>query len=400
MATRYLRVNPGDLIKATFVNSLLDALEKLEDRVTVLEQLTTSSGPPVFIDEVNPQGTLELGANVTLKGRNFSTPASSNKVSVDGIPITNFDAFSSSTQMGFNIPLTLSVTKETTAQIVVFNAEGGLPGARTIQVKPKAVVPSGGVIVKYFAHELESPSSSDLAPVVAKGQTWLFTFVVTISSNQPARMLFTPTVVLSGPAGGSAWTVKILKDDKSETDSIPLDIAATSPSGMQKTVAVRLRIPNDAVNAAIGTVTLTVKETTPGTQVTSGNDRAIATIGVKIPDPVSTISVTLANASLGAQIAADSVQFKKNQLGAVRFSISTKEVGSHTMKVEARDATGWTIDSGSANLPPVNGPTDFSPTVAFTAGPTAVSPNALLFTITHVQKQLSVQFVQTVTVVP
>jgi len=209
-------------------------------------------------------------------------------------------------------------------------------------------------------------------------------------------MLFTPSVGVSGTAGGSPWAVKILRDDKSEASSIPLDVGATGPGGFQKTFTVRLLIPSDAPNGAIGTVALTATETTTGTQVTPGNDQALATVGLKIPDPVTTITATLANASAGASVVAGSVQFTKGVLGVLRFSMNTKEAGQHNLKVEARDDAGWTIDPGSVNLQPITGPGTFTITVAFTATGT-VKASAIVLTITQVDKQLTVKYVQTVT---
>src|SRR4051812_15561766 len=99
MATQFQRVQPGDLITASMMNTLFDGFDSLEARVAALEAGGDGTSPPseigaVVIANVTPQ-PVQAGSSLTITGHNFGFSSGGQSVLFNGVPALDFKAGSS-----------------------------------------------------------------------------------------------------------------------------------------------------------------------------------------------------------------------------------------------------------------------------------------------------------------
>ena len=154
------RVKAGDLITDDLMNRILDKLDSLEARVSKLE-VVGPGGSVVAITDIFPAGSLQIGQEVQVLGRNFVLPVTLNTVSVDGIIIQGFNPGSDNTRLIFNIPAIQGAPKDVILKITNQNGRD----FRTINILPSSL--SGNIDV-----------------------SWLSVTPQTITQNQPATFLY------------------------------------------------------------------------------------------------------------------------------------------------------------------------------------------------------------------
>ncbi len=82
-------VDPGDLITATFINNVIDALDTLQEQIDAIGSGPAPPGAPVIIS-VQPSQGVAAGAEMTIIGENFAVPAVVNTVKLDSTELIDF----------------------------------------------------------------------------------------------------------------------------------------------------------------------------------------------------------------------------------------------------------------------------------------------------------------------
>lgn len=100
-------VRPGDVISSSLMNYILDKLSELDGRVGDLEG-GSSGGGQVAITAFNPPNQVEVGQLLTIIGSNFAYPPGGNSVTIDNTPVATFEPDSTSAQLRFVVPRSIS----------------------------------------------------------------------------------------------------------------------------------------------------------------------------------------------------------------------------------------------------------------------------------------------------
>src|SRR5258708_3143992 len=99
------RVAPGDLITADLFNSMIEELDILKQKI---EASSTENDAVVITDLIPPSGTLQLGQQLQVLGRNFRFTSGGLKVYLDDTAITTFES-ATDEKLVFIIPTTISL---------------------------------------------------------------------------------------------------------------------------------------------------------------------------------------------------------------------------------------------------------------------------------------------------
>lgn len=400
MAQEFNQVHPGDLITSSFMNSVLNKLETLEDRVAALEAGGGggSEAPRLMITEVNGPTPLRVGDPLTVKGVNFAVPAVNNEVKIGGVAVTSFGINSGATQLTFVIPEVPNLSPQGSAVTLnVKNKTTDSSDSKTLTLRPAQSVPSGFIQVLY-----KTPPVLPLGEtMILANRSYIFSFEVAIFATQQGSYTFTPQVT-----GATGWTAQILNDnnDQARTTPVTISVPGNDTVGAKLNLRVKLTIPTGQANGITGTLQLNVVENTPGTQVMPGGGQLIATVGQPPPTPETRVRISLESAEGAATIVPSQGKVNFNRaleggLGTVGFSVRFTEGGQYNAAVMLRNTSGWTfnlIEPQSFNVQqPAQGQTTNVQILAqFTAGQSAAATE-MLVTITkastvNVQHELGI----------
>jgi hypothetical protein len=370
------KVNPGDLITADRMNQMASAIANLDARLTVLE----ATGPvanPVRIDGFTVNQPVRVGDQIEVNGAGFLIPAVLNAVTMGNVPVTSFAMMSGASKLVFTVPAIPNVPVNGTAVTVALTNANGSATSPQLIVFPKVDLPSGQTQVLYT----NAPVMPFNQPNITAGQVYIFTFEITAFTDRNVSYAIAPGIT------GANWLAKLV-----ETSPQPVTQNGTLPIHVQVTAA-----------AGTGVLTLNVTETTSGTKVTPGTIQLTIVTGSPPPTPDNRVRVAFRTAGLGATLAGGAIEFKRNQQGAVGFTVTFTEQGDYVINPTMRAPTGWTrngvdIQNVHVNQPPQGQTGSQDVNVLFTAGAQAASTD-LMFTVTR-PPNLSVTYVQPVTVVP
>ncbi|MGY1727851.1 IPT/TIG domain-containing protein [Geodermatophilus sp. SYSU D01062] len=142
----------------------------------------------LVITGVSPPGDHQVGAEITVHGRNFALPAERNTVTVGGIPVVAYNPGTSDTALVFNLPEVLDVPR--VAPVVVANDRG--VAEWLISVVPRIPIPEGTVV---FTEDLGGVSELP----IEEGDTYTFLWQVEARTDVAATYRFRP--VFTGAVG-------------------------------------------------------------------------------------------------------------------------------------------------------------------------------------------------------
>jgi hypothetical protein len=356
------KVNPGDLITASFMDQIIDALSGLDQRVSKLES-TGAVTNPVQITGFTATQPIRIGDQIEVDGAGFLVPAILNQVTMGGVLVTSFAFSSNGQKLVFNVPTIPSVTPAGTSVTVTVTNANGSATSQPIIVQSAVVAPVGKITL-IFASAPVMPLGQ---PNITTGQIYQFGFSLTAVTNLSGNYALTPSVT------GAGWSAQLV-------DSSPMSIGA----GATATIRV-----NVTAGTGSGTLSLSAIETTTGSQVTPGNAQVTITTGSPPPTPETRARVTLAGASLGAAVSGTGVTFTRNSLGAVGFTVQLTSIGNYSVSAAMLSPQGWTlggIDVPTFNVttPPPSGTTaNQNVNLTFTAG-TGAANTSLVFTLTGI----------------
>jgi hypothetical protein len=235
-------VHAGQLITASFMNDVIDALADLDARLTKLEGNGSTPQVPsgaIVIDSVSPT-TVRVGEDLTIKGKNFGDTLGASAVTIGGEPPALIRTWTG-TQIVVVVPdlpdedplpadgtsVTLEVSNFFTSQ------------SRVITVKPRQQTQTGSIGIQ----------PEDVSPdPITSGTDNYFKFSIT------AHTLLATEATLAAKVTGQTWTATVLDDQKHAIAGNKIPLNPETP----KSVFVRIPIPS-GTNQAGFQVELTAK---------------------------------------------------------------------------------------------------------------------------------------------
>ncbi|HYM79380.1 MAG TPA: hypothetical protein VE377_25610 [Candidatus Dormibacteraeota bacterium] len=356
------KVNPGDLITASYMDSIIDALIGLDQRLSQLES-TGAVANTLQITGVTATQPIHIGDQIEIDGTGFIVPAVLNQISMGGSQVSQISTgLSSPSKLVFTVPNIPGVSSTPTpVTVTVVNTNGSAVSPFQIMVQAANAAPVGDTQLVF--------STPPVLPVgqtnIQAGQNYTFGFDLTAVTNLPVNYSVSASVT------GTGWTAQL-----QSSSSVSLAAGAKSSVSVQVTAGT-----------GSGVVTVTATETTPGTKVKPGNGTLTVTTGSPPPTPVTSIIVTLSSASFGASVSGAGVAFTRNQLGIVAFTILLTNAGNgYTASAAMLNSNGWlqgTLSGSPFNIQPAPPPGQTASTpvsVQFTAQ-TGAAATSLVLTV-------------------
>jgi len=250
MAKLFNDVRPGDLITATLMNQIMDAIETLDDRVNALSGSLPSTGAAPQIFGFSPSGSVPMGTELRVLGVNFGLPMQ-NQVVIDGIaiPSSSLKTGSGDTLLIFNVPTLQGVPQAggKSVNVTVTNSRGS---ATAVIIVTQFVdsIPTGSVFV-------------NLAPVsllagLAPGATVPIPFDIKVLST--LQETYAINAQLTPPAGAAGWSVQVFADNAPLAVPEVLIPAGLPPLGSTRRVEARISIPATATIGQVAQLRVTV----------------------------------------------------------------------------------------------------------------------------------------------
>jgi len=330
------QVQPGDLITASFVNGVIDALRDLDARLDALEQPVgsppTQSGS-IEVDSIVPS-TVTEGDLITINGHNFGSTLGDSIVTFDNVPPAQIQSFSD-TAIVCKVPgiPSLDVPNPPTSVSVAVEVSNFVTSAtRFITVQPFKAPIAGSLEIVY------QDASPD--PLTA-GVDNDFTFLLTSNASQSTTVTLTPTLT------GAAWPVTLLNASKQPLTGN----AITLGSGANATFIVRVSVPTGTNGTAFQ---VGVSGSTPGLATASSGNQAF-TVG-QFADPDKTFTLAPTTTTPSNALSGTTLSAKVNTEVDLNFDaeFTVPDTYAVTLALVPPAAPGWTTDIGTPPKDPNN----------------------------------------------
>lgn len=141
-------VEPGEIIKSADFNVVLDVLQDLKDRVSVLET-GGAVGGGVVITSIAPEGDLRVGQEITIFGRNFGYSIGAQRVFFNSVRATIFKTGSSDEKLIVEIPNVTGVSESGTP-VTMSVANFTSSASKTVTLKPVQLAQQGNVSLSFL----------------------------------------------------------------------------------------------------------------------------------------------------------------------------------------------------------------------------------------------------------
>ncbi|CAN5358808.1 hypothetical protein BH10PSE4_BH10PSE4_45820 [soil metagenome] len=305
------QVQPGDLITAQFVNSLLQDVNALQLRVAALEG---GMGGPVLV-RIDPSNETSVGDLLTLIGSGFDIQPGKTTVLMGGVQISAFNLGSDSGQLMFQVPASFSGLPKTVD--VSVKVGDRTSASLACLVKPLVPQQGGQVVIE---------ASTAALGTITVGNTYPIAWKVDSQTLLPATYRF--ALLFTGITGSSiaAWK----------------SAATIAPAGDQQitrgapiTVTANVKVPT---GASAATVSLDVISTDGLFHTTSSPLDLVVGQAPAVSDPRVTfdpIAIGAAAQTLRkAQITVDGVslsgvQVKFGQTGVIPLTVRLQADAAH-----------------------------------------------------------------------
>jgi len=221
------QVQPGDLITAQFVNSLLEDINTLQLRVAALEG---GAGGPVLV-RIDPSNETSVGDLLTLVGSGFDIQPGKTTVLMSGVQISAFNLGSDSTRLMFQVPDSFTGLPKTVAVSVKVGDRSSTSLA--CLVNPMVPQQGGQVVIE--------PTTPTLGAIVI-GNTYPISWQVDSQTLLPATYRF--SLLFTGLTGSSvtAW--------RTGSPIVPAGDQQIT-RGQPITVTANVKVPTGASRATI-----------------------------------------------------------------------------------------------------------------------------------------------------
>src|ERR1041384_3962522 len=141
-------VEPGEIIKSADFNVVLDVLQDLKDRVSLLET-GGAVGGGVVITSIAPEGDLRVGQEITIFGRNFGYSIGAQRVFFNSVRATIFKTGSSDEKLIVEIPNVTGVSESGTPETMSV-ANFTSSASKTVTLKPVQLAQQGNVSLSFL----------------------------------------------------------------------------------------------------------------------------------------------------------------------------------------------------------------------------------------------------------
>src|SRR5574341_676074 len=358
MTQKLNHVQPGDLITADLMNSVLDALENLDARISS----QASTGNAVVITNLIPPPPLQAGQDLQIQGANFGFSTGSTVLKFDDMQVNAFKMGSSNTALFVNVPY---LTNLGTGRDVILSISNGTTTAvRAVRVVPMQQPQQGNVDILWNDAVTPNPNPN---PIV-NGETATIAYVIKSRALLPAT--FTIGTQCSDATIQSS--LQVLDGSQNPLPTRQIDLAP----GQQK--GFFISIPTVLV-ASGSSFTLTVSASAIGA---AGSDTRSFTVGSAITPPDSTINLAFnalstVDPSTGNPDPASSYSASDNTIhlkagirGRLNLVAQFTQIGTYNLSVVPLPPTSnWTVVLADTPSQYVIGTSDFSGGVSASRNP-------------------------------
>ncbi|HXJ13297.1 MAG TPA: IPT/TIG domain-containing protein [Candidatus Limnocylindrales bacterium] len=327
MATIANHVRPGQLIASIAMNSLLDRVSSLEDRVTALEGGGNSTGAAVIIG-ISPSGPVQVGQPLTVSGQNFGFSIGAQQVFIDNVQVNAFQAGSSDQKLIFVVPTSISNVPAQGRSATLSVSNGILPPAKQAIFLLPAFTLTGGVDVNYVG-----------ATTGAITPTQQATFQFTLKSQASLDATFAIQPLITGPANAVAFNanLQVLDENQAVNSAKTIQLFA----GQQKTFFISINpVPlgssgsfDLAVNASSGTLS-------------GGSGSQTFTVGQAPPQPDTTITLNYSSAAFlpagNGSATQSQIQLKSGAQAKITFQATFTVAGTYDITAAVTSGSNWT----------------------------------------------------------
>jgi len=325
MTKLFEKVNPGDLISSKFMNQVLDEIQSLEDRVSLLTALGAGGGPPVL--NPLPPGPWHVGDDITLSGQNFG-PLATTVVTIGNATINQFESGSSDSILRFTIPTIFAADQGTPLLLTVSTPKGSATTSITIfPVQP--TMPSGSLLSSL----VQSPPGT-----LAANQSFIFVFSIVANLNMPETFSVSPSVDVG-------WLAVYV--DGSGNPVLPSEVSISGSSSSQPvTVSIPVKVTIPANPGPSGQLQLTITSKRNPMQLTKTSAPFTLTIGGSGPVVSPNIKPSIGFQGPKVNYDGTKVLIAAGAMVAVPFSVFFAFKGIYTIKLLPikNDPTNlWTV---------------------------------------------------------
>jgi hypothetical protein len=234
MAINVQKVKAGDLITATYVNSIVDALDSLQEQIDAIDVSAPSTGSKPVITTVDPS-PVPLSSTMTIHGHNFAVPASLNTVTVDGTPLNDFPGGSNDQNLLVSVPGNLTPG---TKSLIVQTTAGGASDPKSVTFSAADIEVAGQVLLTNTSGSLGEINEED---------TVLFQFQLDATAmNVPEEFRIVATYEDVVGSSLAAWNLSTTYIGTSGTDH-HVTVSPLAPGN----VGVQVHVPTGATSATL-----------------------------------------------------------------------------------------------------------------------------------------------------
>lgn len=333
MSRQIKKVLPGDLITATFVNSIVDEVNELQNKIASLEAINNAMADSVVITELIPSsGVVRVGSVLQVLGKNFNYSVGGHRVLIDDTRVNIFEVGSNDRKLVFQIPdtfvnvplegrsavLTISNLTSTTRRTIVLESSQILSGE--IDVIPRGV-----------------KSGTQLTPT--PGALFVLEYKLRSRANIPALSTLSASVKVGGTPN-ETWQNNTQFVNQSDV-IIPSRQVTLKPGEEQ---SVYLRINPVPSTAAPGTQFSVLVTADSGNIRGTSGEQSFA-VGTQSEQPDNTISMNYSSSSRVSPVSAENViNSTKIKLGStgralVVFDAEFTRAGTYTVSSRIPAAT-------------------------------------------------------------
>jgi IPT/TIG domain len=315
-------VQPGDLITASFMNSVLAELTSLDGRVSKLEAGGTIATGAISITSVLPQ-PVQAGQDVTIVGTNLGFLEGAYSYTFNGVATPAIRPGSNDTTLTCQVPF-LSGLAPNGSQVTLsmYNGTSSTTASTTIVVVPAPVVVQGSIDTVF--------DSVTPDPLTA-GATTNFTFHLQSRASAAVTLDLAPAVVA---AGGTSFPTPSLLNAAGQPlagNSITLN-----PADLQSFI-VQLDIPAGTNNTSF---TLTVTGTGGG--ITSSSGALAFTVGqLADPDPTFTLAPSAASPTTALSGTTITASVSTAEVVDVAVDAEFTVLGTYTLTLTTPGTSNW-----------------------------------------------------------